>query len=101
MMKNLLLGFVALVLVACGQHEGDKTAGPQFAAQAPVASREYVFAIHPLHNPVRLFEIYQPVIDHLNRNIPGSTFKLEASRNYEEFDKKLYTRQFDFALPNP
>ncbi|MDD5332849.1 MAG: phosphate/phosphite/phosphonate ABC transporter substrate-binding protein [Rhodoferax sp.] len=101
MMKNLLLGFMALLLVACGQNEGGKTAGPQFAAQAPVASREYVFAIHPLHNPVRLFEIYQPVIDHLNRNIPGTTFKLEASRNYEEFDKKLYTRQFDFALPNP
>ncbi len=101
MIKNLLLGLLALALAACGQNEGGKTAGPQFAAKAPLASREYVFAIHPLHNPVRLFEIYQPVIDHLNRNIPGTTFKLEASRNYEEFDKKLYTRQFDFALPNP
>ncbi len=101
MMKNLLLGFIALVLVACGQNEEGKTAGPQFAAKAPLASREYVFAIHPLHNPVRLFEIYEPVIDYLNRNSPGVTFRLEASRNYEEFDKKLYARQFDFALPNP
>jgi phosphonate transport system substrate-binding protein len=41
------------------------------------------------------------LIDYLNRNIPGTTFRLEASRNYDEFDKKLYTRQFDFALPNP
>lgn len=101
MIRKLLLGFMVLVLVACGQHEGGNTAGPQFAAQAPPASREYVFAIHPLHNPVRLFEIYQPVIDYLNRSIPGTTFRLEASRNYEEFEKKLYTRQLDFALPNP
>ncbi|HEX7454670.1 MAG TPA: PhnD/SsuA/transferrin family substrate-binding protein [Gallionella sp.] len=54
-----------------------------------------------MHNPARLFEIYGPLIDYLNRNIPGATFRLEASRNYEEFEKKLYARQFDFALPNP
>lgn len=101
MIKKLLLGFIALVLVACGQHEGGRTAGPQFSAQAPLASKEYVFAVHPLHNPVRLFEIYQPVIDYLNRSIPGTTFRLEASRNYEEFEKKLYARKLDFALPNP
>ena len=27
--------------------------------------------------------------------------KLEASRNYQEFDKKLYSGHFDFAMPNP
>lgn len=101
MIKNLLLGLIALALLACGQNEGRNAAGPQFSAQAPLASKEYVFAVHPLHNPVRLFEIYQPVIDYLNRSIPGTTFRLEASRNYEEFEKKLYTRQLDFALPNP
>ena len=100
-MKNLLLGFIALALVACGQDESSKTAGPQFTSKAPVAEKEYVFAIHPLHNPARLFEIYGPLIDYLNRNIPGVIFRLEASRNYEEFEKKLYARQFDFALPNP
>jgi len=101
MMKNLLLGLIMLMLLACGQSQESKTVEPQFAAKAPVVGKEYVFAIHPLHNPARLFEIYGPLIDYLNRNIPGTTFRLEASRNYEEFDKKLYTRQFDFALPNP
>ncbi len=101
MTKNLLLGFIALALVACGQNEGGNAVGPQFAAKAPLAAKEYVFAIHPLHNPVRLFEIYEPLIEYFNRNTPGTTFKLEASRNYEEFEKKLYARQFDFALPNP
>ncbi|MDP2771341.1 MAG: phosphate/phosphite/phosphonate ABC transporter substrate-binding protein [Giesbergeria sp.] len=101
MIRNLLLGFIALALVACGQNEGSKTVGPQFAAKAPLADKEYVFAIHPLHNPVRLFEIYGPLTDYLDRSIPGITFRLEASRNYEEFEKKLHARQFDFALPNP
>lgn len=100
-MKNLLLGLVALLLVACGQNDGSKTSGPQFSTKPPETGKVYVFAIHPLHNPTRLFEVYGPLIDYLNRNMPGTQFSLEASRNYDEFDKKLYSRQFDFALPNP
>lgn len=97
----LLAVVVALALSACGQQEASKTAEPQFTTTAPVTGKAYVFAIHPLHNPARLFEVYGPLVDYLNRNIPGSVFKLEASRNYEEFEKKLYARQVDFALPNP
>ncbi len=100
-MKRLLLGLAAIALAACGQSEESKTSGPQYVAKPEEPSKEYVFAVHPLHNPVRLFEVYGPLIDYLNRNIPGAVFKLEASRNYEEFDKKLYSRQLDFALPNP
>ena len=100
-MKKLLLVLVAIVLLACGQNEGGKTPVPTFAAKAPEGGKEYVFAIHPLHNPARLFEVYGPLVDYLNRNIPGAVFKLEASHNYEDFEKKLYARQVDFALPNP
>jgi phosphonate transport system substrate-binding protein len=99
--RLLALMLATLVLLACSQDEKKDNAGPQFAATAPVTGKEYVFAIHPLHNPVRLFEIYGPLIEYLNRNIPGTTFRLEGSRNYEEFENKLYGRQFDFALPNP
>lgn len=100
-MKRLLLGFLAIVLAACGQGSENGTSSPQYGAHEAGQGRTYVFAIHPLHNPVRLFEVYGPVIDYLNRNIPGATFRLEASRNYEEFDRKLYAREPDFALPNP
>jgi phosphonate transport system substrate-binding protein len=103
MLKNLLLGLIVLALVACDHTDADKAVTPQFSATAPmpVAGKVYIFAIHPLHNPVRLFEIYSPLISYLNRHIPDATFQLEASRNYEAFEKKLYERQFDFALPNP
>ncbi|NJD08730.1 MAG: phosphate/phosphite/phosphonate ABC transporter substrate-binding protein [Methylococcaceae bacterium] len=99
-MKTLLLGVFALLLAGCGEN-GAELYAPRFSATSPWETREYVFAIHPLHNPVRLFEIYGPLIDLLNRRIAGAKFRLEASRNYDEFDKKLYGRQFDFALPNP
>ncbi|MDD5028185.1 MAG: phosphate/phosphite/phosphonate ABC transporter substrate-binding protein [Rhodoferax sp.] len=97
----LALGLAVFVLLACSKDEKNENLGPQFAASAPVTENVWVFAIHPLHNPVRLFEIYGPLIEYLNRNIPGTTFRLEASRNYEEFENKLYARQFGFALPNP
>jgi phosphonate transport system substrate-binding protein len=100
-MRKLLLGLISIVLAACGQDGKDGTSGPSFTAEAPEAAKEYIFGIHPLHNPIRLLEIYGPLIDYLNRNIPNAKFKLEASRNYDEFDKKLYARKFDFALPNP
>lgn len=62
---------------------------------------EYTFAIHPLHNPSRLFENFQPLMRYLNARIPNARFRLEASRNYASFDEKLKQRRIAFALPNP
>lgn len=41
------------------------------------------------------------MMDFLSEQIPGVRFKLEASRNYATYDKKLYAGKFDFSLPNP
>lgn len=87
------------LLAACGKQEAGYE--PQFGAKGISTAREYVVGIHPLHNPQRLFQVYGPVVDELNARIPEARFKLEASRNYEEFDKKLYSRYYDFAMPNP
>ena len=90
-----------LALVACGPQPDTARTAPQYSTQAPEGVRQYVFAIHPLHNPARLFALYGPLIDYLNQHLPDTPLRLEASRNYEEFEKKLYGRQLDFALPNP
>lgn len=97
--RILLFAFITIALFACGQE--DRSGEPRFSAHSPETGKVYVFAIHPLHNPVKLFEVYGPLMDYLNRNIPGTTFRLEASHNYEDFEKKLYAGQPDFALPNP
>lgn len=100
MVKWWLTGW-CMALAACGPQPEDAHTAPQYSTKAPSAVRQYVFAIHPLHNPARLFALYGPLIDYLNRHLPDTPLRLEASRNYEEFEKKLYGRQLDFALPNP
>ncbi|HEX5338899.1 MAG TPA: phosphate/phosphite/phosphonate ABC transporter substrate-binding protein [Gallionella sp.] len=98
-----LVGLFALSLLVglAGCKEEKREVQPAFSAQQSENGKNYVFAIHPLHNPERLLERYGPIIDYLNRHIKGAHFTLEASRNYEEFDKKLYAGKPDFALPNP
>lgn len=74
---------------------------PNFSEKRLFSALIYHVGVHPLHNPKYLFEIYAPLIDLFNVAIPNATFVLEASRNYDEFEKKLYAGYFDFALPNP
>ena len=93
-------GFLAGLAMACSRGQPD-AAGPRYTRHPPDTRREYVFAVHPLHNPQRLFAIYGPVIDRINAESPGLRFRLEASRDYAAFERKLAGRQVHFALPNP
>lgn len=75
---------------------------PTFSATPTThVAAEYVFAVHPLHNPKHLFEIYQPLVDHINAHVPGVRMRLEASTDYAAFESKLAHRSVAFALPNP
>ncbi|GAB5605502.1 phosphate/phosphite/phosphonate ABC transporter substrate-binding protein [Sideroxyarcus sp. TK5] len=98
-MKGIALLSAVFMLVACSKQEA--VYEPTFGQKDDNAVKEYVVGIHPLHNPRRLVEVYGPIVDHLNASIPQARFRLEASRNYEEFDKKLFSGDFDFAMPNP
>jgi len=91
---------LALLVGACENSE-ESAYQPTLSPQSAHQVTEYVVGIHPLHNPQRLIEVYGPIVDYINSNVPEVRFKLEASRNYEEFDKKLYAGHFDFAMPNP
>lgn len=91
-----------LIVVLAGCGKSDETAyAISFSPQGKDKLKEYVVGIHPLHNPQRLNEVYGPIIEYINIHIPEVHFRLEASQNYEEFDKKLYAGHFDFAMPNP
>lgn len=93
---------VGLLLLAAGCGKAPQADyEPQLSAPAVGAARVYRVGIHPLHNPQRLMEVYAPIVEAVNHAIPEYDIQLEASRNYEEFEKKLYSGQFDFALPNP
>lgn len=94
--------FLGAMLMSCEQKQ-DIEYFPEYASVPFVAGGEKVFIIgvHPLHNPKRLHEIFSPIANYLSQNIDGVSFKIEASRNYAAYDKKLYSRKFHFALPNP
>jgi phosphate/phosphite/phosphonate ABC transporter binding protein len=104
-MKPLFhIGILLLVLFglgACQPSPQEEEYTPQYTRTPPSALREYVFGVFPGHNPERLHATFGPIMEHLSVNIPEATFRLEASRDYAAFEEKLYSREFDFALPNP
>lgn len=93
--------FVSLFLLSCDQQATEEFT-PEYSDSASVKGDEVMtLGIHPLHNPKRLHEMFGPIAEYLSKNIEGVQIKIEASRNYAAFDKKLYSRKFHFALPNP
>lgn len=101
--------FLALVLAiqvgwaAAGRAAETAAELPRYADRpsSPADGPIYIFAVHPLHNPQRLFSKYQPLIDLINERVKGFALKLVASRDYPAFERKLYEGRFHFALPNP
>jgi len=96
----LALAFAAL-LAACDQTPQQPNALQYTSAPAGQDVPTYRFAIHPLYNPQKLSEAYQPLIDHLNRQIQGAHIELEASRNYQVYEQKFRDRAPEFLLANP
>ncbi len=102
--RAVMLLCATALLNACDQGSKPAPYQPEFGNQPQSLAqgkKEYLFGVHPLHNPKRLFEVYGPLVDLINQRIPEIHLTLEASRNYDEFDKKLYARHVDLALPNP
>ena len=93
---------LVLILFFIGCEEKDTTTyKPTYSLKSSSNKTTYIFGIHPLHNPKRLFEVYQPLVNYLNSNLENATIKLEASRNYAAYDEKLFSGYFDYSLPNP
>lgn len=98
--RRLVLALAA-VLGLGGCDDSSTTYAPSYADSPVDNERVYVLGIHPLHNPETMYDVYQPLIDYLNAHLgDGVRIKLEASRSYADFERKLYSRQFEFALPN-
>ncbi len=96
----ILLWLLTLALTGCSQELSGPV--PRYAAApsdrtAPI----HAFAIHPLHNPKKLMQAYQPLVDHLNSRLAGARLTLEASRDYASYEKKYRDRKPGFILPNP
>ncbi|MFA6438519.1 MAG: phosphate/phosphite/phosphonate ABC transporter substrate-binding protein [Bacteriovoracaceae bacterium] len=92
----------AIAIAGCTTTE-EKETQPQYGKTPAIHAiqTEYVFAIHPLLNSRRYFEVYQPLVAYINRYAKEFTIRLESSKDYSHFEEKLIARKFHFALPNP
>ncbi len=99
--KIILLCF--LIMFSGCQNESTKDEyTPLYTTTPPLSKKTvYIFGVHPLHNPKRLFEVYGPMVDYINAHLNGGELRLESSRDYPAFDKKLAEGYFHLALPNP
>ncbi len=99
--KHILLMVAVIALISACNNSTTNDYSPQFSDSKTNLATVYIFGIHPLHNPQRLHEMFEPIMEYLSQNIENAEFKLEASRNYAAYDTKLAHKEFDFALPNP
>jgi phosphonate transport system substrate-binding protein len=109
-MRRFMLGWLRLRLTftfafafafGCQSSNSAPPYSPEYARTSVRVLNEFVVGVHPLHNPERLHAMFGPIMQYLEERIPGTSFRLEASRNYAAFESKLYAREFAFALPNP
>lgn len=98
----LYLLFMVSVFTLGGCEQGaEPVSGPVYKKETDQSKPNYRLAIHPLHNPRKLTEAYQPMIDYLNENIDQAHFELEASRDYQVYEVKFRKRKPHLLLPNP
>lgn len=92
---------LGLLLAACGREV--PTAGPHYQA-APVddaGGTVYRLAVHPLHNPIKLLQVYGELADYLSARLTAGQIAIEASNDYAHFEGKLARREPHLVLPNP
>ncbi|WP_029935659.1 phosphate/phosphite/phosphonate ABC transporter substrate-binding protein [Thiomicrospira pelophila] len=95
----VLLG--VLILAGCEQSNTPDIKLPYSQTPPSNSVSVYRFAVHPLHNPQKLMEAYQPLINHINQDLDGVRIELEASRDYQVYEAKIEQREPAFILPNP
>lgn len=92
---------VFLTLAVSGCNQAPQNPGPRYETAPQQHILVYTLAVHPLYNPQKLNQAYQPLIDYLNKHVTGAKLELEASRDYGSFEAKIRARTSQFLLPNP
>lgn len=94
---------LAGVLAANGCSPARPEYGPAFAtAPSWYNSRPlYSFGVVPVHNAVRLFEAYQPLIDGINAQTSDFRVRLTTARDVASYTDLLTHRRLHFALLDP
>lgn len=89
--------------VGCDQHRGSAEYQPAYGTEPAgmETNRQYSLGVVPLHNSVRLSELFQPLIAILNSRATGFTMRLESSRDFGHHEEKMRSHTLDLAVVNP
>lgn len=100
---GLLCALLAAALAGgCGKQAPDAGYAPRFVAPpARPKIAEYAFGVVPMSNLRNIYDVFQPIIDHLNAGLPDARLVLEVPRGLPEHEQRLRERRFAFALSNP
>jgi phosphonate transport system substrate-binding protein len=60
----------------------------------------YRFGIFPLHNPMELASVFEPLTSLVNSSNLKFTVKFETSRDFSDFEGKVARGEYDFAIVN-
>lgn len=94
------LALAPILLVACRK---EPAIAPAVYADNPEEKTipVYVVSSHPHVSEQRMFELFAPLVDWLNREVKGARFRLETVPDYPTYERRLYDRQYHFSIPNP
>ena len=92
--------FLTILLAGCRPPVEER---PLQYSAVPTGTQMPVYRLvpHPLYNPQKIYETFQPLVDYLNREVPAAHLQLETSRDYQAFEKKFRAREAEFLMPNP
>lgn len=99
-----LLGLAVVCLFGlsgCSREEA--TPAPKYTNKPATTdpTTHYIFAVHPLQNPQLLHQKFEPLMAYLEAQLPGTSFDLETSSDYADYERKLRAGKSHFSLPNP
>lgn len=102
MRLTVAVGSILAVVLLTGCGDQDKDRGPRYVSgPASGTPPAFVMAVHPLFNPTKLLQTYQPLVDLANQELSDVRFSLEASRDYATFEEKYIRKEPSILLPNP
>lgn len=97
----LLISLFCMGLLSACEESTD--ALPLDYRSVPASTRQPLYHLvpHPLYNPKKLLETFQPLVDYLNQQLPEIHIELEASRDYQAFEGKFRRQEGELIMPNP
>jgi len=90
-----------MLVSGCGQEAPQAPLQYASKPEAVDGKAHYSFLVHPLYNPQLLHQKFAPLMEYLDRQMPGVVFDLQTANDYADFEGKLKNQKADFALPNP